>query len=68
MKKLIILMCLCSIFTVYAGNTKTDTKSDIKTSQKSVENVQTRKKVNPRGKTENISKWTNWSKIKDLFM
>ena len=65
MKKVVLIICLCSVFAAHAGdNTTAKTKKG-----KAVENVQTKKKVvKPRGKTENITKWTNWSKIKDLFM
>lgn len=65
MKKILLILCLCSVFTAYAGDNTTAQKKN----GKAVENVQTKKKeVKARGKTENITKWTNWSKIKDLFM
>lgn len=65
MKKVIIILCLCFAFTSFAAENNTTTKKSTKT----IENVVSKKKVvKTRGKTENITKWTNWSKIKDLFM
>ena len=65
MKKVILIFCLCFVFTSFGAENNTAAKKNTKT----VENVTSKKKTTqPRGKTENITKWTNWSKIKDLFM
>lgn len=65
MKRLVVIFCLCSAFAAYAGESSSTTK----TSSKSTKSVQTKKKTTSLpSKREIDGKWTNWSKIKDLFM
>lgn len=64
----ILLLLICSlVFTASAGNKDISVKKD--ETVKAAERTDSKKKViKSRSKTENINKWTNWSKIKDLFM
>ena len=65
MKKILILLCVSVFFSVYAEDKTTTTKED----EKTVEKVDVKKKASSTTAKRDVKdKWSNWSKIKDIFM